>query len=82
MDVNDDGDIFLSTYFIWHSKFIYTLLLRLIIMGTLFGLVLQVIQLFNPQYIHDEAWGIKATNDGGCVVIAGTGDEYEEYSEW
>ena len=23
----------------------------------------------------------KATNDGGCVVIAGTGDEYEEYSE-
>ena len=35
---------------------------------------------FNPQYIHDEAWGIKATNDGGCVTIAGTGDEYS-YSE-
>ena len=35
---------------------------------------------FNPQYIHDEAWGIKATNDGGCVTIAGTGDEYN-YSE-
>ena len=35
---------------------------------------------FNPQYIHDEAWGIKATNDGGCVTIAGTGDEYA-YSE-
>ena len=35
---------------------------------------------FNPQYIHDEAWGLKATNDGGCVTIAGTGDEYS-YSE-
>tara|TARA_B000000441_G_C21679458_1_gene312485 strand:- start:200 stop:751 length:552 start_codon:yes stop_codon:yes gene_type:complete len=35
---------------------------------------------FNPQFIHDEAWGIKATNDGGCVTIAGTGDEYN-YSE-
>ena len=36
---------------------------------------------FNPEYFHDEAWGVKATNDGGCVVIAGTGDEYAEYSE-
>ncbi len=31
---------------------------------------------FDPTYIHDEAWGIKATSDGGCVVVAGTGDEY------
>ena len=31
---------------------------------------------FDPRYIHDEAWGIKATPDGGCVVVAGTGDEY------
>ena len=31
---------------------------------------------FDPRYIHDEAWGIKATSDGGCVVVAGTGDEY------
>ena len=36
---------------------------------------------FNPQYIHDEAWGIKSTNDGGCVIIAGTGDEDDDYSE-
>ena len=36
---------------------------------------------FDPQYIHDEAWGIKATNDGGCVTVAGTGDEYDNYSE-
>ena len=31
---------------------------------------------FNPNYIHDETWGIKATPDGGCVIAAGTGDEY------
>ena len=36
---------------------------------------------FDAQYIHDEVWGLKATNDGGVVVVAGTGDEYEEYSE-
>ena len=36
---------------------------------------------FNPLYIHDEAWGVQATIDGGCVTVAGTGDEYDEYSE-
>ena len=36
---------------------------------------------FNPYYIHDEAWGIQSTRDGGCVVVAGTGDEYGDYSE-
>ena len=36
---------------------------------------------FDAQYIHDEVWGLKATDDGGVVVVAGTGDEYEEYSE-
>ena len=34
---------------------------------------------FDPKYIHDEAWGIKATNDGGCIIVAGTGDEYGAY---
>ena len=36
---------------------------------------------FNPLYVHDEAWGVQATIDGGCVTVAGTGDEYDEYSE-
>ena len=31
---------------------------------------------FNPTYIHDETWGVKATCDGGCIIAAGTGDEY------
>ena len=29
---------------------------------------------FKPKFIHDEAWGIKSTTDGGCIVVAGTGD--------
>lgn len=36
---------------------------------------------FDGRFIHDEAWGVRATPDGGCVVVAGTGDEYGEYSE-
>ena len=35
---------------------------------------------FNPKYIHDEAWDVKATTDGGCIVVAGTGDEYGNYN--
>lgn len=34
---------------------------------------------FRPKFIHDEAWGIKATDDGGCIIVAGTGDEYGRY---
>jgi hypothetical protein len=34
---------------------------------------------FKPKFIHDEAWGIKATTDGGCILVAGTGDEYGRY---
>lgn len=36
---------------------------------------------FNPNFIHDEAWGVAATADGGCLVVAGTGDEYGAYSQ-
>lgn len=34
---------------------------------------------FKPKFIHDEAWGIAATDDGGCIAVAGTGDEYGRY---
>lgn len=36
---------------------------------------------FDESYIHDEAWGVQFTSDGGCVVIAGTGDEYWYFNE-
>ena len=35
---------------------------------------------FDPRWIHDETWGIQATCDGGCIIAAGTGDEYS-YSD-
>lgn len=34
---------------------------------------------FEPQFIHDEAWGVISTPDGGCIVVAGSGDEYKRY---
>ena len=35
---------------------------------------------YDPNFIHDEAWGVAATPDGGCITVAGTGDEYAGYS--
>ncbi len=32
---------------------------------------------YDPRYIHDEAYGIRQTPDGGYVIVGGTGDEYE-----
>jgi len=31
---------------------------------------------YDERYIHDEGWGVRATPDGGCLMVAGTGDEY------
>ena len=36
---------------------------------------------FNPKFIHDEAWGIGANSDGGCIVVAGTGENTEDTIE-
>ena len=31
---------------------------------------------YNPQYIHDEAYGVRQTMDGGFVIVGGSGDEH------
>jgi hypothetical protein len=31
---------------------------------------------YNPKYIHDESYGVKEAQDGGIVMVGGTGDEY------
>jgi len=35
---------------------------------------------YDPNYIHDEAYGIRQTPDAGYVIVGGSGDEHE-YSE-
>jgi len=31
---------------------------------------------YDPKYIHDEAYGIRQTPDGGYAIVGGTGDEH------
>jgi len=35
---------------------------------------------YNPEYIHDESYGVRQTPDGGYIIAGGSGDEYA-YSE-
>ncbi len=35
---------------------------------------------FDPRYIHDEVWDITVGSNGDIYVVAGTGDEYSNYS--
>ena len=81
MDVNSNGEIFLAGHTLSGTVNWDTYTMKLDNNGIL--LWEQKIgnpRGFNPQYIHDESWGIKATDDGGCTTIAGTGDEYN-YSD-
>ena len=82
MDINDNGDIFLSGHTLSETQNWDTYTVKINNNGDLiWANTVGNPRGFNPEFIHDEAWGIKATNDGGCVTIAGTGDEYDEYSE-
>jgi hypothetical protein len=36
---------------------------------------------YDPKFIHDEAYGIRQTPDGGYVIVGGTGDEHKYSAE-
>lgn len=81
MDIGSDGSIFLAGHTLSGTENWDTYTIKLDNDGNIvWEQTVGNPRDFNPQYIHDEAWGIKATNDGGCLTIAGTGDEYN-YSE-
>ena len=82
MDVNPNGEIFLVGHTLSGTENWDTYTIKVDFNGELlWERSIGNPRGFDPEYIHDEAWGVKATNDGGCVTIAGTGDEYNEYSE-
>ncbi len=80
MDINDKGDIFLTGHTLSGTENWDTYTIKVNQDGNvLWQKTTGNPRGFNPKYIHDEAWDLKATKDGGCVVVAGTGDEYKRY---
>ena len=82
MDINDEGEIFLTGHTLSGTQNWDTYTMKINNDGN------QVWETkagnprgFDPKYIHDEAWGVKSTKDGGCVIVAGTGDEYNNYKK-
>ena len=80
MDVSDDGSIFLTGHTLSGTQNWDTYTTKIDTSGNqLWEIKCGNPRGFDPKFIHDEAWDIKSTNDGGCIVIAGTGDEYSRY---
>ena len=80
MDVNSNGDVFLTGHTLSGTKNWDTYTLKIDKEGNkIWGNTSGNPRGFNPKYIHDEAWGVKATIDEGCIIVAGTGDEYRRY---
>ena len=82
MDLGKDGSIFLTGHTLSGTKNWQTYTMKISSAGIVdWENKIGNPRGFNPRYIHDEAWGIRATPDGGCIITAGTGDEYSSYSE-
>ncbi len=80
MDLATDGTIFLTGHTLSGTKNWDTYTLKINQEGTkIWGAKKGNPRGFKPKYIHDEAWDIKSTDDGGCIVVAGTGDESGYY---
>lgn len=82
MDLGADGSIFLTRHTLSGTSDWQTYTIKLNHDGILqWEMKRTNPRGFDPRYIHDEAWGIRATPDGGCIITAGTGDEFRSYSE-
>ena len=80
MDLNEEGEIFLTGHTISGTENWDTYTMKIDNDGNqIWEVKVGNPRGFNPKFIHDEAWGVKSTNDGGCVLVAGTGDEYNNY---
>ncbi len=81
MDTSSDGSIFLAGHTVSGTANWDTYTIKLSPDGAvLWERIVGNPRGFDPLWIHDESWGVRATCDGGCIIAAGTGDEYS-YSE-
>lgn len=81
MDVSVDGHVYLSGHTLSNTQNWDTYTVKIDPSGSLvWQKTVGNPRGYDPLYIHDEAWGLIATDDGGVMVAAGTGDEYEQYS--
>ena len=82
MDVNSNGDIFLTGHTLSGTENWDTYTMKIDKDGKqLWENKSGNPRGFDPKFIHDEAWGVKSFEDGGCIVVAGTGDEYGNYKK-
>ncbi len=82
MDINDEGEIFLTGHTLSGTENWDTYTMKIDNDGNqIWETKIGNPRGFDPKYIHDEAWGVRSSADGGCVVVAGTGDEYNNYKK-
>ena len=83
MDIDIDGNIFLTGHTLSDTENWDTYTMKINLDGEkLWESKVGNPRGFDPKYIHDETWDVKATNDGGCIIVAGSGDEYENYNSY
>ncbi len=82
MDINSNNEIFLTGHTLSGTENWDTYTIKLDISGNiLWESIIGNPRGFDSKYIHDEAWGVASTSDGGCIVVAGSGDEYKSYNK-
>ena len=81
MDVDNEGSIFLTGHTLSNTVNWDTYTMKINPSGQkIWEVKIGNPRGFDPNFIHDETWDIKTTPDGGCIIVAGSGDEYENYA--